>query len=203
MYYENTYELSALEEVRSPLENVSSPLEPDLLSERLSDIPDKPPFRQRISEFWRKRRLSIALGVTAMSAAATVTNNPIGEVADKAVDAAPWVAGGMATSEALFVGGAAAMAYSVKGKIGNPLKLRERIPELARQANGNRIFEAGFWVNSAGAVGTGAVAAAGIIAEMPTEAYPALSLPALDIWATVVVRKAVRRVIRENSEAQA
>ncbi len=156
-------------------------------------------FGGHIKEGLVRHKLGLLLGATAVSAVATVTNNPASGLYSNVMDAAPWVGGGVAASEVAFVAGAVMMAASVKDKIGNPLKIKERIPEIAKKAQDSKLFTAGFWTNTVGAVGDFAVISAGMIAKMPIEAYPMLAIPLLDLSVTVAVRRAIRSGIKNNA----
>lgn len=153
----------------------------------------------RFVEFLQRRKMKLAIGAVAVSSVMTLTNNPASEVIDDAIEAAPWVGSGVVASEALFIAGAGMMAASVKDKLGNPFKIKERIPEIATKARDSKLFKFGFWTNTVGAVGDFAVISAGIVAKMPPESYPLLAIPLLDLGVTVAVRKAIRSGIRENS----
>lgn len=152
-------------------------------------------------EFTGRHKGKMVMGAVAVSAALTFANNPYEEVIDQALEAAPWVLSGVVVSEAAFVAGGIMMAGSVGNKIGNPLKIKEKIPEIAKQANDSLLFKSGFWVNTAGAVGTGVFLSAAIVGKMPPEAYGALSVTLVDLSLTCAVRKAMLDGIRKNSTA--
>lgn len=154
---------------------------------------------QRARDYASRKKMSLAVGAMGLSAAATITNNPLSELKDDVITSAPWVGAGVLASEALFVAGAGMMAASVKDKIGNPFKIKERIPQIAQKAAKSKLFWTGFWVNTVGATGDFVAISSGVIAKMPPESYPMLALPLLDLGVTVAVRKAIINSTRENS----
>ncbi len=155
---------------------------------------------QRAREWAARHKGKLALGAAVASATLTLTLNPLGEVTHEVVDAAPMVGIGIATSETMFVGGLAMMATAVGTKVGNPLKLKERLPDICEKANDSKLFKAGFWVNTVGAVGSAAIISTGIIAELPPESYGMLSFAAADLAVTVAVRKAMLSGIKRNTQ---
>jgi hypothetical protein len=158
---------------------------------------------QRAREWAARHKGKLALGAAAVSATLTLTMNPLGEVTHQVVEAAPAVGIGIATSETMFIGGLAMMAASVGSKIGNPLKLKERLPEICEKANDSKLFKAGFWVNTVGAVGSAAIISTGVIAELPPESYGVLGFAAADLAVTVAVRKAMLSGIKHNAQKNA
>lgn len=183
-----------------PKETLS--FEPDVISEADDQIQTSPSRWTRSREFVSRHKGKLALGAAAASAVVTFALNPMEEVTEEVVDTAPAVAVGLVASEAAFVGGLVMMASSVGNKIGNPLKLREKMPEICEKANESKLFKAGFWTNTAGAVGSAAVITAGVVAKLPPESYGILSFAAADIAVTVGVRKAMLDVIKKNAEKE-
>lgn len=155
---------------------------------------------QRAREWAARNKGKLALGAAAVSATLTFTMNPLGEVTHEIVEAAPVIGVGIVASEAMFAGGIALMATSVGSKIGNPLKLKERLPEICAEANDSKLFKAGFWINTVGAVGSAAIIAGGVVAKLPPESYGVLGFAAADLAVTVAVRKAMLSGIRRNAE---
>jgi hypothetical protein len=152
----------------------------------------------RTKESMGRHKGKIALGAVAASAVLTLTSNPWSEVKEEVLDAYPEVLVGVAASEVAFTAGAAAMVISVGGQVGNPLKIKERLPEIAAKANDSLMFKVGLWVNTVGAVGTAGSVAAGVI-QLPPEAYPTLAVAVADIGLTVVVRKAMIEGVKNNA----
>lgn len=157
----------------------------------------------RARQFVARNKGKLALGAAAASATLTFAMNPMEEVQTEVIDAAPVVGVGIVASEAMFVGGLVMMASSVGGKVGkNPLKLRERLPEICEKANESKMFKSGFWVNAAGAVGSAAVISVGVVTHMPPESYGVLGFAAADIGVTVAVRKAMLDGIKNNTQEE-
>lgn len=154
---------------------------------------------ERTKQWVGRNKVKLALGVSAVSLAATPVYNPMGEVTKDLYEASPWVAAGVVTTEALFAGGIAMMAMSVGGSLRNPFKMRGQLQEICQKANDSMLFKTGFWTNTVGAVGSAAVIGGGIIAKLPPESYGLLSFSALDIGVTVTVRKALMNGIKNKS----
>ena len=172
-------------------------------SDQLISIQDYDMSRaERMKRWAGVQRTKIILGVAATSLAVTVTTNPVSELKDAVLDAAPWVAPGVLGSEVAFAAGAAMMLGAIGSKVGNPLKVKQRIPEIAERANSSALFKTGFWLNATGAVGDFGVISAGVLKEMPVSSYPLLSLTLLDLAGTIAVRKAILNGVARNTETE-
>lgn len=157
---------------------------------------------ERVKGFAGRNKGKLALGAFALSTALTFTSHSYHQVEHDLVEALPWVGGGVATSETAFIVGAGMMGAAVGRKVGNPLTVKERIPEIAERANDSLLFKSGFWVNTAGAVGTAAIVSAGVIAKLPPESYGVLPIAFADMGLTATVRVAMLKGIRENVRQQ-
>lgn len=155
---------------------------------------------EKIKNWLHKRKTRLILGAAAVSTAVTLMYNPINELKDEVVEAAPWVGGGIVASEAAFCVGAAMMVASIGDKIGNPFKLKSRLPEISQRANDSKLFKSGFWINAVGAVGDFVVLSAGVMKSMPIETYPILGLTLMDLGATIALRKTILDGIKNNME---
>jgi hypothetical protein len=178
----------------------------DPVAPRLETIDEtQAPLWQRswdlTKSFVQRHKGKIAIGAAATSAALTIAFNPTGEVVDQITEALPWVGVGLVATEAAFVAGGSMMVTSVGGKIGNPLTVKQRIPEISQKASESTLFKAGFWVNTAGAVGSAAVITAGVITQLPPESYGLLSFAAADLAVTVGVRRTMLQGIKANSSS--
>lgn len=153
---------------------------------------------RRAKELLGRHKGKLIFGAIATSAALTFMNNPAAEVAQDAAETMPVVGGSLIVSEAMFIGGAAMMGSAVGKKVGNPLKLKDRIPEIATAADGSFLFKSGLAINTIGAFGTaGAVVASTF--TMPNEMYPAaFAIAAADVALTISVRKAIINGVRNN-----
>jgi hypothetical protein len=136
-----------------------------------------------------RHKTKILLGIAATSLAVTLATDKMSEVQEEVVESAPWVAGGIATSEALFIAGAGMMAVSAGRNIGNPFKIKERFPEIAQKAADSSLFKAGFVINTVGAVGDFAVLSTGIAKELPPQTWGMLGITLTDLAGTIAVRK--------------
>lgn len=148
---------------------------------------------------WATRGL---IGIALSSAALTVATDSVGEAKDAVVEAAPWVAGGIGVSEAMFVSGAAMMVASAGEKIGNPLKLKGRLPEVVVKAGDSNVFRAGMAINTVGAFGDAVVISAGTFNTMPVEAWGIAGFAMVDGVGTLAVRKWMVDKYRNAKEAQ-
>jgi hypothetical protein len=156
------------------------------------------------SSWWRRNRASLAVGATLASLGLTFFANPISETIDKVEDEAPWVAVGMGVAEIAWIGGAAMMLGATGSEIGlNPLKIKSRIKDIARKANDSTLFKAGFVVNTTGAVAEFVLPTATIVSQLPVESWGVSGIFALDLAATVAVRRTILHGIRDNVTAEA
>lgn len=165
--------------------------------------------REAVATSWKatreglkRHKTKLAVGAAAVSLAATVAYNPLGEVTEDLVEASPWVGAGLVASEGMFIGGLAMMASSVGRSARNPFKIRGQLTEICQKADDSLLFKSGFWVNTTGAVGSAAVIAGGILIKMPPESYGLLSFSAMDLAVTVAVRKAMMTGIKNRSAAK-
>jgi len=149
--------------------------------------------------WFRRNRAKLAIGATALSLG-TLAFNPLGDTAEKVKEVAPWVAPGMLVGEAMWIGGAAMMLAATGSEVGkNPLKIKDRIPEIAQKANNSNMFKAGFVINTVGAVGEFVIPAIAVTRELPVESWGILGFSLLDLGVTIAVRKAIYDGVAENS----
>jgi hypothetical protein len=90
------------------------------------------------------------------------------------------------------------MLAAVGNKIRNPLKIKQHVPELAEHANNSLLFRAGFWTNTAAAIGQTAVLVAGVTSELPVKSWGILSFAVADFALTISVRRAIKRGVKDN-----
>lgn len=145
----------------------------------------------RIKSWLKKQRVKLACGAFALSAGLTLASDPLEETKKEVVEAAPWVGGGIVAAEAMWIGGAAMMVASVGDKIGNPLKLKSRLPEVAKKANSSNLFLAGFWTNTIGAVGDFVVLSSGVMYKLPVRSWGVLGFTLMDLGLTFAIRKTI------------
>lgn len=156
----------------------------------------------RVREHLSNRKWRYLGGVAAASAVLSFTNNPYSELKEDVIEAAPYVVTGVVASEVAFTVGGAMMLGAVGEKIANPLKIKERIPEIAERANSSKLFKAGFIINTVGAVGDFAVISTGVIDEMPVESYGLLGLTLGDLALTVAIRKGILNGINQDRQIE-
>jgi hypothetical protein len=161
-------------------------------------VVDERSVMRRAKDALSRHKGKLYLGAIAASAALTFMNNPATEVAQDVVEAAPVVGGALIASEAMFIGGGIMMVSATGRKVGNPLKLKDKIPEIATAANDSWLFKSGLAINTIGAFGTAGAVVAGTL-MMPEEAYlAALAFATADVALTISVRKAIINGIRNN-----
>lgn len=153
----------------------------------------------RVGEFIHRQRVKLAVGATALSVGATLALDPMGETIDRVADVAPWIGGGVAVSETMFVAGAGMMLGAVGKKVGNPFKIKEQIPEIATRANSSKLFKAGFWINTAGAVGDFLAVAPAVVTKMPVHSWGIIPLTLVDLGVTYGVRRTIWNGVKQNA----
>lgn len=168
---------------------------------QIDDTQD-PTKLEQLKGFVHRNRVKLAVSATVGSVLATVAIDPMSETIENVKEAAPWVVGGVATSEALFVTGAIMMAASVGRKVGNPFKIKERIPEIASKADSSRLFKTGFWVNTIGAVGDFVAVSPAIVSTMPVHSWGVLGFTLADLGVTYGVRRTIWRGVKENASQE-
>jgi hypothetical protein len=168
-----------------------------LVSEPIKASESKSSRIQATREWVRKRKLSLAVGASALSLAAGAATNPIGDVLHTVETKAAWV---VPTEIGLDVGigvGAAMMLTSAGIMVRNPMKAKQRLKELPEKANNSLLFKTGFALSTGAAVGWGGVAIGSIIAYLPQESWGTLAFPAVDLASTVALRKIIWSGIHE------
>lgn len=192
----NSTELSAL-----PPETPEAVFVDDGQHSPIAALAEEETFSDNRESIWNKLRrhqLKIALGGVAVSTSLTIATN-FEHAKHQIVEAAPWMASALGASEIAWIGGGAMMLAGVGSKIGNPLKIRSRMPEIAAKANDSRLFKAGFAVNASAAVGQAGILTAGIVGELPPESWGFLGLPAADLSSTLLLRKAIWDGMKKNA----
>jgi len=155
----------------------------------------------RAWQWLRRQKLRIALGSVAVSTGITFTNE-FDQFKHQMVEAGPWVGSALAGLEAGWIGGAALMLYGIGSKVGNPLRIRSRIPEIAEQANNSRTFKTGLAINVAASLAESGVLGGGILSELPPEAWGFLSLPVVNAGSDIVITRAILQGMRRHAEVR-
>lgn len=118
--------------------------------------------------------------------------SPLDEVRDKISQTAPTLLLSILVSEAAFILGILIMASSIGFELGkNPLTWKRHIHEITKELPDNKMFWFGFWVNAAGAFGTGIFLSIGIIRVFPVQSWGLLWIAFADIALTLTVRAAI------------
>jgi hypothetical protein len=178
-----------------PLEHVSEPN----LESRFSELEPDVSNEASTWDWIRRQKTKLIVGAAAVSAGVTLATDPLEDTKDRVFEAAPWVASGLLAGEVLWIGGAAMMLGAVGNKIGNPLKIKKKVPELAMHANNSMLFKSGFWINTGGAVAQTGVLVAGVTSELPAKSWGILGLALADFALTISVRRAIRKGVRNNT----
>ena len=165
-------------------------------------LEDKISVLQRSREWAGKHKWQLAIGGIATSACLTFMSDSRNETLQEAADHIPAVVVGMVAMEAMWIGGAGMMAVSVGDKIKNPLKIKAQFPEIAKKANDSKLFTAGLWTNTVGAVGEFVIPAAVVCGKLPPEAWGVLGPSLVDLGITVAIRKAILQGVRSAGETK-
>lgn len=177
-------------ELQNTPTNVGDSVSEPLVTETELESESKSP--QWVSRRKLLGRVALGLGV-AGSIGYSLTNTPLEEITHRALEYAPWAAGGIITTEGLFMGGMV-MALAGAGqhlRKGEGTK-RERFAKLLKNDEAdvrrNKLVQAGLAVNTIGAIGSAALIGAGGALVMP-ESLPAVGLAvAADVASTLALR---------------
>ena len=155
------------------------------------------PEPRRTSRARRLRR--IAFWVLIGASIVSILASPLQSTIDRAKRVGPWVGLGFVITEGLFIVGLAVMAWSVGVRMGaNPFRWRTRFETVLSRLNRSLLFWVGLAVNTIGAIGTGVVLVAAIVAGLPASSWGLLVLPFGDLALTAAVRAAVVKGVAKN-----
>ncbi len=154
----------------------------------------------KLKNFLDKNKTKLALGAFATSVALTLVADPFSETKEEVFDAAPWVVGGLVAGEVLWIGGAALMLSAVGEKIKNPIKIKQNMNDIAIKANSSRMFKAGFYTNTIGAVSQFGILSTGVISKLPVHSWGIMGLALLDLGVTIHIRKTIKNNIKKHSD---
>jgi hypothetical protein len=144
----------------------------------------------------RNKIVTIAGAIAVGSLAA----NPIGETIEAVRDVAPYVGTGLIISEAGWIGGAAMMLATGGKKMLNPLKIKTAFKDIADNAEDSKFFKAGFALNLSSAVAQFAIPTVAVTANMPPQTWGILAVGAIDLWATIVLRRAIWKGVHKKDK---
>jgi len=98
-------------------------------------------------------------------------------------------------SELLFITGLLIMAITVGHDIGvNPFKWRRHINQVMKKVAIDKFFWVGFWINFAGALGTGMVFTIVTILLLPPQSWGLAVVGFIDLFITMALRREVLRL---------
>ncbi len=142
--------------------------------------------------FYKKHVKRILLVIALLALVQSVLTLTIAGIPQSAKDKLPWLVVGTAVTEVLFISGLVMMAVSAEHALGkNFLRWRRHLKEIAGKVNRSKLFWTGFWVNAAGALGTGLLWLWAIFTSLPLSAWGTVLLPVSDIFLTIVLRLAI------------
>jgi hypothetical protein len=174
-----------------------------LLEDSTQEVSAQVEKKKNLFEKIKDRALILSLAALAISAIVSVAVNPMGETLNQLKEVAPWVGGGFAATEAMFVGGLAMMGASIGIKMRKAKdigRIMKSLPEISGKAAKTKTFRSGLTINTVGALGTAGVLIAGTATALPETMWPAaFTFAGLDIAATVAVRLGVLSGIRKNA----
>lgn len=111
----------------------------------------------------------------------------------------PWLGIGVVVTETMFVVGLVIMAAALGVEIRNPLRLRKSIKDILAAAVQTPTFWAGFWVNATGACATAVMLGTAIVMALPVTSWGLMYFPALDLAATVAIRRWALNAYRSDT----
>jgi hypothetical protein len=151
--------------------------------------------------WFRKHLLPISIGALLTTSVVSFAMHPKKETIDKVEHNAPWIIGGLAGTEAIYLGGAGLMMAGAAKDIGNPFKLKSSLPKIEANIYENPRFRTGLWANTAGAVLTTGVLATGIMTSLPpAESWGALGLVVVDLGGSLAIRSGILTAIHDATK---
>lgn len=145
----------------------------------------------RLERLWNGiKRNKVAVAAGAITVASMIAS-PLGETIKSLAETASYVGPGMIAAEAAWIGGAAMMLGAIGKKIINPLKIHQRFKEIPDAAAESTTFKAGLAINTVAAVAEFVIPAVAVTTKLPVESWGILSFAAVDLMATVALRKVI------------
>lgn len=170
-------------------ENFSCSLETST-QEAISD-----PWYEKTWEALKRNKVVTVAGAIAVGSLAA---NPIGDTIETVKDVAPYVGTGLLIGEAGWIGGAAMMLATGGKKMLNPLKIKSAFKDTVDSAEDSKLFKTGFALNLGSAIAQFAIPTVAVTANMPPQTWGVLAVGAIDLWATVVLRRAIWKGVHKN-----
>lgn len=154
----------------------------------------------KLKQFYKKHATKIIVVLLILTILEITLSFSFDKTPDELISNLPWLVAATIATEALFILGLAIMAYSVGHDIGwNPFKWRSHLKTVVHKVSLDAMFWFGFWVNAAGAFGTGAVWLSAILLGMPISSWGTAWLPLADIFLTISLRSTVLELKREKA----
>jgi hypothetical protein len=145
----------------------------------------------RLERLWNGiKRNKVAVAAGAITVASMVAS-PIGDTIKSLAETASYVGPGMIAAEAAWIGGAAMMLGAIGKKIINPLKIHKRFKEIPDAAAESTLFKSGLAINTVAAVAEFVIPTVAVTTKLPVESWGILSFAAVDLIATVALRKVI------------
>lgn len=164
-----------------------------------------PETEQSVNEehsWLRRNGLKLSIAAAGIGLAIGLAADGPKDTWDNFAQDAPWAAGGLVSSEVLWIGGGATMLVAAGKKVGNPLKVRDRWNEIKMSPANNPAFKFGLAMNTVGALGTAAFVTSGSVAALPHEAWAgAFIWAAGDVLQTVGTRAVVYTGVKKLEES--
>jgi hypothetical protein len=178
-----------------PVEQAIAPVTVEALAAQ-EDEP-RPGFLGKVFNSIRNNKLVYAAGAVAVASLAT---SPLGETVDALSETAPYLLPGMGAAEVAWLGGAGMMLAAIGKKVTwNPLKIHSSIKEIPDAANSSKLFKSGLAINTAAAVTQFVMPTVAVMEGLPASQWGLLAIGAADLWATIVLRRAIWRGIHKNA----
>lgn len=152
----------------------------------------------RLERLWNGiKRNKVAVAAGAITVASMIAS-PIGDTIKSLAETATYVGPGMVAAEAAWIGGAAMMLGAIGKKIINPLKIHQRFKEIPDAAAESTTFKAGLAINTVAAVAEFVIPTVAVTTKLPVESWGILSFAAVDLLATVALRKVIWNGMHRN-----
>lgn len=175
------------EEVSAPVQQETVPLPAIDLEPRSNMLSFAGNAIARAVRSKKALMLATAAGVIGYEEA----TGSFGQLVQNVSENAAWVGTAYGASHVAYAAGAAIMLAGAGAASRNPFKFKQFLPQIAERIRDNNIVRTGFWLNRVSALGAAAVVSTGVVETLPTQAWYALALPALDVLSTVAIGRAL------------
>lgn len=180
----------------APLEREAPEAADEIIAENVESSSNKP-WLEKTCESVKRNKVVAVAGIIAVGSLAA---NPIGDTIETVKDVAPYVGTGLLIGEAGWIGGAAMMLATGGKKMLNPLKIKSAFKDIAENAQDSKLFKAGFALNLGSAAAQFAIPTIAVTANMPPHTWGVLAVGAIDLWATIVLRRAIWKGVHNQDK---